>query len=295
VGEIADGLAADDGAVRVALGQELIRVKGAAGPASALGIPEDASADDARARFLALVKLYHPNRFARRPPDIIKLANEVFLLVRRAYQRLAEPAGPTEQRPAQAAPGAGDAPAPAGAGPGDAPAGAQAPGQANAAVAARASEISPPSQQRLDVDAALAARRRRPRSGQSTPATGTATTQAIEVLGRARRRDEDQKERFQGALADLSHGRLPGARAALRTLVAESPADRRYRAYLHYVTGRLHESAGRPAEAVAEYDRALRFDPDLELARGSRELLTRSRGEPAGGGGAGRLGRWFRK
>lgn len=285
VGEIADGiLAADDGAVRAALGQELIRLKGAAGPAAALGIPEDASSDQVRARFLAVVKLYHPNRFARRPADVIKLANEVFLLLRRAYQRLAEPA-----------PGATPGGAPAGAA-GAAPAtgAAQAPA---AATAARASDISPPSQPRLDVDAALAARRRRPRSQPSLPATGVPTSQAIEVLGRARRRDTEQKERFQSALADLDSGRLPSARSALRQLVAESPSDRRFRAYLHYVTGRMHESAGRVTEAVVEYDRALGFDADMELARGSRDLLTnkQSRGEPEGGGGAGRFGRWFRK
>ncbi len=293
VGEIVDGiLAADDGAVGVALGQELIRLQGAAGPAAALGVPEDASAADVRARFLAVVKLYHPNRFARRPAEVIKVANEVFLLLRRAYQRLAEPAGSTDLRPAQGAPGAAAAaPAAGGVAAGGV---AQAPA---AAAAARASEISPPSQPRLDVDAALAARRRRPRSQPSLPATGGPTSQGIELLGRARRRDTEQKERFQGALVDLSHGRLPSARTALRTLVAESPSDRRFRAHLHYVTGRMHESAGRLAEAVAEYDSALRFDADLELARESRDLLTRkpSRGEPEGDGGAGRFGRWFRK
>jgi curved DNA-binding protein CbpA len=289
VGEIADGvLAADDGAVRAALGQELIRLQGTAGPAAALGIPEDASAEDVRARFLAVVKLYHPNRFARRPADVIRLANEVFLLLRRAYERLAEPT-----------PGASSNAAPAGATAGAAPAtaaSANVTGQVPA-MTTRASEISPPSQPRLDVDAALAARRRRPRSQPSMPASGIPTSQAIEVLGRARRRDTEQKERFLNALADLEQGRLPSARTALRSLVAESPSDRRFRAYLHCVTGRMHESAGRVAEAVVEYDRALGFDPDLELARGSRDLLTNkpSRGEPEGGGGAGRIGRWFRK
>jgi len=137
---------------------------------------------------------------------------------------------------------------------------------------------------------------RRPRSHPSMPTSGIPTSQAIEVLGRARRRDTEQKERFLSALADLEQGRLPSARTALRNLVAESPSDRRFRAYLHCVTGRMHESAGRVAEAVVEYDRALGFDPDLELARGSRDLLTnkQSRGEPEGGG-AGRIGRWFRK
>jgi hypothetical protein len=76
--------------------------------------------------------------------------------------------------------------------------------------------------------------------------------------------------------------------------VADAPSDRRYRAYFHYVSGRMHEVAGRVGEALAEYDRALGFDPDLELARGSREMLGGG-GKPDGSGGAGRLGRWFRK
>jgi hypothetical protein len=296
VGEIADGvLAADDGAVRAALGQELIRLRGAAGPAAALRIPDDASAEVIRARFLAVVKLYHPNRFGRRPADIVKLANEVFLQLRRAYQRLADPAGPTESRSAQGAP-ATVTEVPGATGQGAPATGAG--GTTQPPVAgSRASDISPPSQPRLDVDAALAARRRRPRSQPLLPATGVPPSQVTEVLGRARRRDTEQKERFQGALADLERGRLPSARSTLRTLVAECPSDRRYRAHLHYVTGRMHESAGRVAEAVVEFDRALGFDPDLELARASRELLTNkpSRGEPDGGGGAGRMGRWFRK
>jgi tetratricopeptide (TPR) repeat protein len=264
VGQVAEGvLAADDGAVRAALSQELIRVKGAE-PAAALGVAPDASAETVRARFLALVKLYHPNRFARRPPDVVKLANEVFLLLRRAHQRLTD-------RPQAAAPTASTASA------------------AATVLAARASEVSPPSQPRLDVDAALAARRRRVRQHPSS--SGATPPSAIELLERTRKRDEEQKERFETALGDLSKGRLPDARTALRTLVAESPADRRYRSYLHYVTGRLHESVGRTSEAVAEYDRALAFDADLELARAAREQL----GGPSENGGAGRFGRWFRK
>jgi len=113
-----------------------------------------------------------------------------------------------------------------------------------------------------------------------------------EAADKARRREEDQKGRFDAALVELRMGRLPSARAALRTLVAENPAERPFRAYLHYVTGRMHESAGRTSEAVVEYDRALGFDPDLEMARKSKELLVDGSSES---GGAGRFGRWFRK
>jgi hypothetical protein len=267
VGEIADGLlAADDGAVRVALGQELIRLR-AAEPAQALGLAHDASASEVRARFLALVKVYHPNRFARRPADVLKLANEVFLALRRAHQRLGEKPGAGERGPEQ--------------------------GVLAAAPAARAAELSPPSQPRLDVEAALAARRRRVRSQPIRSSLGSApppSPTASEAMERARRREEEQRQRFDEAVADVQRGRLPSARAALRALVAESPAARHYRAYLHYVTGRMHEMAGRASEAVVEYDRALGFDPDLEPARQSRQGLA---GPPADG--AGRFTRWFRK
>lgn len=278
MGEFDGLLAADDDAVRTALGQELKRMKGAAEPGVALGIDPDASADQVRARFLALVKVYHPNRFARRPADIIKLANEVFLLLRRAHQRVGERASAS----ASASAGTGTS----------TPQPTTAAAAAVALVVARASEVSPPSQPKLDVDAALAARRRRPRSNQASTSSSPPPS-AVQVLQRARRRETEQKERFQTAMDDLGNGRLTDARTALRALVAETPSDRRYRAYLHYANGRLHETAGRAAEALAEYDRALGFDPDLEIARGSREML--GGGRPEGGGGAGRFGRWFRK
>lgn len=250
-------------------------------PAAALAVARDASPDEVRARFLALVKVFHPHRFARRPSDIVRLANEVFLLLRRAAQRLSEPSTAA----------AGDRIA-------ILPAAASAPATVAASVAARASDISPATQPRLDVDAALA-RRRRNRSHPSTTNGGQASTAtpppaSPETLEKVRRREEEQKGRFDTAMEDLRRGRLPSARVALRALAAESPSARPYRAYLHYVTGRMHESAGRTSEAIVEYERALGFDPDLDVAKQSRAALNGAgAAEPAGG--AGRFGRWFRK
>jgi tetratricopeptide (TPR) repeat protein len=279
VGGIADGLlAADDGVLSAALGQELTRLRASSEPRAALGIAADATAEEVRARFLALAKLYHPNRFARRSTDVVKLANEVFLLLRRAYAKAGE-------RSASSRPGSTPPPSD-----GDRASTAAA---TAAVLAARASEISPPSQPKLEVDAALA-RRRRARSQPAIspvggPSSSTAPPSTVETLDRRRKRDDERSDRFEAALAELRQGRLPSARAALRTLVAEAPSDRRFRAYLHYVTGRMHESAGRAAEAVVEYDRALGFDPDLEAVRRSREGLT---GNASRGGGP---NRWFRK
>lgn len=282
MGEIADGLlAADDGAVRAALGQELSRLQKAE-PATALGVARDASPDDVRARFLALVKVYHPNRFARRPADVVRLANEVFLLLRRAAQRLGE-------RPSGTG---GDRVSATDGGTHHAAAGTPAP-----TVASRASELSPPTQPRLEVEAALARRRRNRSQPSSTSLTSAPPAVTFEMQEKLRRREEEQRERFDGAVADARQGRLPSARNALRALVAESPSSRPYRAHLHYVTGRMHEAAGRTGEAITEYDRALGFDPDFDAARRSRAALVAGSAaqQPDSSSGAGRFGRWFRK
>lgn|GEM_PF-2870206 len=54
-------------------------------PRKALGVPADAGSDAVRAAFMTLCKRYHPAKFARRSPTILRLANEAFLLVRRAH------------------------------------------------------------------------------------------------------------------------------------------------------------------------------------------------------------------
>lgn len=280
MGEIADGLlAADDGAVRAALGQELTRLQKAE-PAAALGVARDASPDDVRARFLALVKLYHPNRFARRPADVVRLANEVFLLLRRAAQRLGE-------RPA----GANDRPAATNGAAHQAAAGMP------PTVASRASDLSPPSQPRLEVEAALARRRRNRSQPSSSITSAPPPPMTSEMQEKLRRREDEQRERFDGAVADARQGRLPSARNALRALVAESPSSRQFRAHLHYVTGRMHEAAGRTGEAITEYDRALGFDAEFDAAKRSRAALIAGSAaqQPDSSGGAGRFGRWFRK
>lgn len=93
----------------------------------ALGLPPDAGAAAARDAFLALCRRYHPAKFARRSPGVVRLANEAFLAIRRAYDeaRRPPPAPPTPPpasrppaaRPRPAAPAATSTPStPAGAG-----------------------------------------------------------------------------------------------------------------------------------------------------------------------------------
>src|SRR5678816_3805731 len=58
------------------------------GPHAALGIGEASSAEQVRAAFLQLTKLYHPARFGRMASDVQKLANEVFLGIKGAHDHL---------------------------------------------------------------------------------------------------------------------------------------------------------------------------------------------------------------
>src|SRR5262249_41514392 len=53
-----------------------------------LAIGPEAGREQVRSAFLALTKKYHPARFARESPDTVEIANEVFLVIRKAYATL---------------------------------------------------------------------------------------------------------------------------------------------------------------------------------------------------------------
>ncbi len=76
-----------DAEVRSRLEDELERLR-ACDSFAALGLGYDANDRQVRAAFLRITKTYHPNRFARRNPEIFRLANEVFLRMNKAYSRL---------------------------------------------------------------------------------------------------------------------------------------------------------------------------------------------------------------
>ncbi|MBV8760505.1 MAG: hypothetical protein JO257_24650 [Deltaproteobacteria bacterium] len=63
------------------------------GPYAALGIAEDATAEQVRASFLALTKQFHPARFGRLATDVQRLANEVFLGIKGAHDQLLKQLG----------------------------------------------------------------------------------------------------------------------------------------------------------------------------------------------------------
>jgi tetratricopeptide (TPR) repeat protein len=97
-------------------------------PFEVLGIPTNASAEQVRTAYLTATKAYHPNRYARENVETVEAANEVFLVIRRAYgllwddakrkatqQKLAGagPAPPRIRAGLESAPSPGAAPPPA--------------------------------------------------------------------------------------------------------------------------------------------------------------------------------------
>ena len=83
-------------------------------PYDALGVSGSSTPADIRSAFFALTKRFHPARFCRMPPDIQRLANEVFLGLRAAHDALARPTikpvrqsqgTPVVQRPGSQPPG----------------------------------------------------------------------------------------------------------------------------------------------------------------------------------------------
>lgn len=85
-------LRASDDVVRKRLQQEMARLDGA-DPFAVLGLPKTANDGDIRVAFLEATKTFHPNRFARRTETIRDLANEVFLVINKAYSQLSDDDG----------------------------------------------------------------------------------------------------------------------------------------------------------------------------------------------------------
>jgi len=76
----------DEARARATLNEMQFRIS--EGPYTALGIAETASPDEVRAAFLELTKQFHPARFARMPPEVHRLSNEVFLGIKTAHDQL---------------------------------------------------------------------------------------------------------------------------------------------------------------------------------------------------------------
>lgn len=245
-----------------------------------------------RASFMALCKRYHPAKYARFSPPTVRLANEVFLVIRRAHDDLARgltSAPPRPGTPSNGVPINGAAPRraatpptgvpiarpspagvrPAGVASTSPPAPSAAPPRPTAAPP-RPAATPPPSRPASTGPAPRAA-------APAAPAASTATTRTSVVPPPAADRGPSLNPklgplpatdpRFERALEHLRERRWAEARPLLSELSAGAPTDVRYRAYLHYLRGWEAFELGKDGEARAEWRRALACDPGLGMAQ----------------------------
>jgi len=259
----------------------------AADPFRTLGVPAQVDGEGVRHAYLSLTKKLHPNRFALEPASTREIANEVFLLIRRAYDLLADedkrrqwrervapgpatspPAATTAKvtttRPTQ--PGVATVPATGSTPPRSAtltparparstgaPPPATAPRAPVATPAARP-QTAQPRNPTVPGTAPPPAGARRPLVPTQGMGASPQEVQAMLELARTR------GQRFDDAVALLSRGKYREAREAFYKIAMEDPQSRRYRAQLHFAWGMEHLADGKAAEAQRELERALALE-----------------------------------
>lgn len=234
----------DDAAAQRELNATLERFRGDARVALGLRPSDDAAA--ARRAFMALCKVYHPAKFARFSASTVRLSNEVFLAIRRAYESIGA-ASPTPAAPAMSS-----APPP------------------------RAPTSPPPERPSGAV----------PRIVRFTPPTGVPVAPAPPITTPPPHRAPSPRPatpspappvrdsvnlQLERALTLAQQQKWPEARAAFVDLATRHPGDPRYRAYVHYARGWEAFTLGKDAEARAEWQRALACDPRNDLAKWALE------------------------
>lgn len=239
----------EDDAVRT-LSATLERFRG--DPRLALGLRPDADAAAARQAYFELCKQFHPAKFARYSPATVRLANEVFLAIKRAHELASKPA------PA-AAPAPGAPPTPR---PGPPPA------SVRLATPPGGSRLAPPP---AGLRAAGTPRPLTPPIGVPRVVPPTAPPTPTPRPAPAAPSPSSARDRFDRGLELLRAQKWAEARTIFAALAAEVPADPRYRAYLHYTRGWDAFQLGKPTEARAEWQRALACDPGLGLAKWALE------------------------
>ncbi len=229
-----------------------------------LGLGPNAKPAEARAAFHALCKKYHPARFARSSPETVRLANEAFLAIKRAYDGLIAPEPATEtSKPLEAAARTTERIVP------------------QPRPVARAGTGAMPAQQR-NATGSMPAQRNATGSTPALPRNATGSLPAQKKDEPAPPAPSSEEQRFQLAL-DLLRRRLwRDAEKALGELAVSMPAEKRYRAYRHYAKGRMAQDDGRLDEARGEWERALRLDPELQVARVAIDSLPEPP-KPSGG------------
>jgi hypothetical protein len=239
-------------------------------PHSLLGVPADAGPDVLRKAFLRLTKQFHPQKFARFSPDVIRLANEVFLTIKRAYDQLSTASA--VPRPGVVASGTGAVRA----------AGTTAPPHRAATTPGPAvPPAAPPPRARPPATTpAPGAPPPRARTVPGTPAPVPGTMRPSAAIPKVTPPGPDAD--FEAAQDLLRRKLWSDARQAFQKLAVSIPQEKKYRAFMHYARAREAHDAGKLDEARAELQRALALDPDLVPAK---LLLNDLAPEPGGGGG----------
>ncbi len=242
-----------DAVVLEHLEEELRRLQSADSSLEALGCSDS---EEVRKAFLAITKIYHPNRFARRPGTIRTLANEVFLRLKQAYDKAkGEAASQTLQ-------------------------------QTRVKIANEKQEradrrrVSSASKTPMDTAERRQQKGRRREQVRNRLATNSSTTQrTAQVRAATTRNNSDsgsadiQEAEFVEALKTMATGDFSAAASAFKSVAVSRPSEKRYRLHMHYAQGRVHQSEGRVDEARAEYKRCLGLDATFGLAHDAMTSL----------------------
>ena len=230
-------------------------------PHALLGVPADAAPAVLRAAFLRLTKQFHPTKFARFSPEVVRLANEVFLTIKRAYDQLSSASA--VPRPGLVASGTG-------------------------AQQVRASGTGAPPTRPATVPGPAPVATQRPVRTRTVPGTPAPVPGSVRPSGAIPKvqlgtppapppAPADPREAAQ----DLLRRKLWGeARQAFQKLAVATPQDKELRAYMHYARAREAQDAGRLDECRAELQRALALHPTLVAAKLALDDLPP---EPGGG------------
>ncbi len=277
-----------DLAIRARLSSELEQMLAQA-PHEQLGVSEAATESAVRARFLVIAKVYHPSRFARLSKETVKLANEVFLRYREAYDQLRADAARAPSARLRATASTRMAAASVRT---RRPSLGVKQYRAENPISSRTERVDAGSarmaSQRVPVRRAQTERRAatvRPRpASQRRMAEGTTQKPVVatqrprpksvqDLTSAIRGTERKRNEQYANALKMLAAGMTREAREAFQQLAVADPREKKYRLQFHYCLGLEHEEAGNVEEARAEFQRAINVDDTFRRAHEALDRL----------------------
>lgn len=239
-----------DADVEARLTEVLAEVSANQDPCARLGCD---TPEEARAAFLAVSKSFHPNRFARRPEEIRRLASEVFLLLKESYEEVQSRAQEEKLTSLRDA--------------------ARAKANAPRTVASRATGSDSPEREDLRERRRDQLRKKLQGTTPQPSAVKKRPTAQIRAATPSEVEPSGEEERFERARSLLQEGDLNAASTAFRELAIARTQEKRFRLYMHYTQGRIHQREGRHDEARSEYKRALGLDASFAPALQSMSSL----------------------